>query len=91
VQPLISQLELHEPREEDCLTLNVWTPTTPGPHPVLFWVYGGMNVLGAASQAPYDGATFAEQGVVFVSANYRLGVFGFVELGPIAPDWRAPA
>ena len=54
---------------------------------MLFWVYGGINLLGAASQAMYDGASFAGQNIVFVSANYRLGAFGFVELGSVAHEW----
>jgi para-nitrobenzyl esterase len=49
--------------------------------PVLVWVHGGANVSGASSQPIYDGARFARSGVVCVTLNYRLGVFGFLELG----------
>ena len=45
--------------------------------PVMFWIYGGGFVNGGSSPAVYDGSKFAEKGVVFVSANYRLGRFGF--------------
>lgn len=65
---------------EDCLYLNVWRPagTAPGAKlPVMFWIYGGGFVNGGSSPAVYDGSKFAEKGVVFVSANYRLGRFGF--------------
>lgn len=65
---------------EDCLYLNVWRPA--GTHagdklPVMFWIYGGGFVNGGSSPAVYDGSKFAAKGVVFVSANYRLGRFGF--------------
>ena len=65
---------------EDCLVLNVWRPgnTAPGERlPVMFWIHGGGYVNGGTSPAIYDGSAFARQGIVFVSANYRLGRFGF--------------
>ena len=66
---------------EDCLTLNVWTPGLTGRRPVLVWLHGGAFLKGAGSQALYDGATLARRGdVVVVTANYRLGVFGFLGL-----------
>lgn len=77
------------PISEDCLQLNVWAPRTPGPHPVFVWIYGGGNSSGSISLAPYQGETFARDGIVFVSCNYRLGVLGFLELGEItAPEER---
>ena len=66
---------------EDCLTLNVWTPGLAGRRPVLVWIHGGAFIKGAGSQALYDGAALAARGdVVVVTANYRLGVFGFLGL-----------
>lgn len=63
---------------EDCLTLNVWRPATPGKKlPVIVWIYGGGFVNGGSSPDVYDGAAFARKGLVFVSFNYRLGRFGF--------------
>ncbi|PWU08497.1 MAG: carboxylesterase family protein [Terriglobia bacterium] len=64
---------------EDCLYLNVWTPEWPpqSPKPVMLWIHGGGNFAGASSEAIFDGEPLAEHGVVLVSANYRLGVFGF--------------
>ena len=70
---------LGTPPDEDCLVLNVWTPKTKpsGKLPVMFWIYGGGFVNGGSSPEVYDGSRFAEAGVVLVSANYRVGRFGF--------------
>ena len=66
------------PQSEDCLFLNVWAPNDlEEPAPVLVWIHGGAFVLGSSSFPFYDGKSFAESGVVFVSMNYRLGRFGF--------------
>ena len=64
---------------EDCLYLNVWTPaTSSSAHlPVMVWIYGGGFSAGAASEPRQDGTNLAKKGVVVVSFNYRLGVFGF--------------
>ena len=63
---------------EDCLYLNVWTPAKrSGKLPVMVWVYGGGFVAGATSEPRQDGTNLAKEGVVVVSMNYRLGIFGF--------------
>jgi para-nitrobenzyl esterase len=63
--------------DEDCLSLNVWRPGNGDRRlPVVFWIYGGGFVNGGASPPTYSGAELARQGVVFVSANYRVGRFG---------------
>ena len=64
---------------EDCLYLNVWTPApTSGGHlPVMVWIYGGGFQGGSASEPRQDGEALARKGVVVVSMNYRLGVFGY--------------
>jgi para-nitrobenzyl esterase len=63
---------------EDCLTLNVWTPAAPAARlPVMVWIYGGGFAAGATSEPRQDGEQLARKGVVVVSFNYRLGVFGF--------------
>jgi para-nitrobenzyl esterase len=75
---------LPEPDEpgEDCLNLNVWTPDgNPSGLPVLVWIHGGAFVNGSGRVSIYDGATFARDGVVCVTINYRLGADGFLDLG----------
>lgn len=72
---------------EDCLTLNVWTPSARGANaslPVLFWIYGGANFTGGSNQSlplgnAYDGRELANAtNSVVVSFNYRLGALGFL-------------
>lgn len=65
---------------EDCLYLNVWTPD-PSPAarlPVLVYFYGGGFIAGDGSEPRYDGAQMARRGIVALTVNYRLGVFGFL-------------
>jgi para-nitrobenzyl esterase len=64
---------------EDCLTLNVWVPAKASglKLPVMVWIYGGGFAAGTTSEARQDGTHLAQQGVIVVSMNYRLGVFGF--------------
>ncbi|MFS0712236.1 carboxylesterase family protein [Microbacterium sp. 2P01SA-2] len=62
---------------DDILTVNVWAPAGAKGAPVVLWLHGGALERGAAAQTIYDGTTFARDGIVFVSANYRLGVEGF--------------
>jgi len=64
--------------EEDCLTLNVWTPSVDGALPVMFWIHGGGHTAGSGSLLPTIGVPYATRGVVIVSINYRLGVFGYL-------------
>ncbi|HEX4852423.1 MAG TPA: carboxylesterase family protein [Puia sp.] len=67
------------PMSEDCLYLNVWTAarSSQEKRPVFVWIYGGGFATGGASAPAYDGEAMAAKGVVFVSFNYRLGIFGF--------------
>ncbi|HXQ46099.1 MAG TPA: carboxylesterase family protein, partial [Caulobacteraceae bacterium] len=65
------------PTSEDCLSLNVWTPARAHHAPVMVWIFGGGNTAGANSIAPNDGSSFARDGVVLVSVNYRLGALGW--------------
>jgi para-nitrobenzyl esterase len=64
---------------EDCLYLNVWTPAkSAGAHlPVLVYFYGGGFLAGDGSELRYDGESMAQRGMVVVTVNYRLNVFGF--------------
>jgi para-nitrobenzyl esterase len=65
---------------EDCLYLNVWTPSLSGADrlPVIVWVHGGANRYGAGSQELYEGTRLAGRGTVIVTLNYRLGPLGFL-------------
>lgn len=68
---------------EDCLYLNVWTPVKPArvkgaKLPVLVYFYGGGFAAGDSSEPRYDGAAMAAKGIVTVTVNYRLNVFGFL-------------
>jgi para-nitrobenzyl esterase len=71
----------HDPGgSEDCLSLNVWVPAKPASAklPVMVWIYGGGFMAGSTSESRQDGAHLAQQqGVIVVSMNYRLGIFGF--------------
>jgi para-nitrobenzyl esterase len=75
-----TDMVFHDPgASEDCLTLNVWTPAKAkkGSLPVMVWIYGGGYTSGGTSEARQDGQYLAHRGVVIVSMNYRLGIFGF--------------
>jgi para-nitrobenzyl esterase len=70
-----------EPTDEACLTLNVWTPAVDdGRRPTMVWIHGGAFTLGSGSARLYGGSTFARDGVVLVSLNYRLHALGFLYL-----------
>jgi len=68
-----------EPISEDCLYLNVWTAAKSAgeKRPVIVWIYGGGFLSGGSAVPIYDGEAMAKKGIVFVSINYRVGVFGF--------------
>ena len=78
-----------EPISEDCLYLNVWTgnKSKKNKQPVLVWIYGGGFSSGGSACPIYDGEDMAKKGIVFVSINYRVGVFGFFA----HPDLKAPS
>ena len=65
---------------EDCLYLNVWTLATSGSEklPVMVYFFGGGFMAGDGSEPRYDGESMATKGIVAVTVNYRLGVFGFL-------------
>ncbi|WP_435745403.1 carboxylesterase/lipase family protein [Microbacterium sp. PMB16] len=62
---------------DDILTANVWAPVDATSAPVLLWIHGGALERGTAALPLYDGRSFAREGIVFVSINYRLGSEGF--------------
>jgi para-nitrobenzyl esterase len=80
-----------EPLSEDCLYLNIWTAArnTADKLPVMVWIHGGAFTGGSGTVPLYDGQEMAKKGVVFVTINYRLGVFGFLahpQLSQESPD-----
>ena len=63
---------------EDCLYLNVWMPENhQGKLPVMVWIHGGGFAAGSSSEPRQDGGNLSKKGVLVVSFNYRMGVFGF--------------
>lgn len=86
---------------EDCLTLNIWTPAESGGKkgklpfagkdkmsllPVMVWIYGGGYLAGSTSERRQDGARLAANGVLVVTMNYRLGIFGFFATKELAAE-----
>src|SRR5579872_332478 len=73
---------------EDCLYLNVWTPAKTGREklPVLVYFFGGGFQAGDGSEPRYDGESMAAKGIVALTVNYRLGVFGFFVHADLAKD-----
>ena len=69
-----------EPLSEDCLYLNVWTGAQSAgeKRPVLVYIHGGGFMQGSGAVEIYDGEGLAQKGLVIVTINYRLGVFGFL-------------
>ncbi|XP_040357742.1 cholinesterase-like [Ixodes scapularis] len=84
--PLLFDIETD--LSEDCLYLNVWTPSTVRPtRPVVVWIHGGAFAFGSSYQSWYNGSLLAVMhDLVVVTINYRLGMFGFLDAGvPDAP------
>jgi para-nitrobenzyl esterase len=79
-------LNKYQPMSEDCLTLNVVAPAAPSDErlPVMFFIHGGGYMLGSSATPIYDGASLARRGCIFVSANYRLGPFGCLDLSSLS-------
>lgn len=88
-KPMGSIKSLGPSLDEDCLTLNIWSPAADGAkRPVMVWIHGGAFLLGSARV--YTGAHLAEQGdIVVVAINYRLGALGFVNFAEALGDERA--
>jgi para-nitrobenzyl esterase len=78
---------------EDCLYVNVWAPEHKAGTklPVMVWIYGGGFVNGGSSPAVYAGTHFAQDGVVFVSFNYRVGRFGFFAFPALSQEQKGQA
>ncbi len=78
--PWTREFLAHGDMSEDCLSVNVWTPTLKRNEklPVFVWIHGGAFVSGSGSVPIYAGYALAKQDVVVVTFNYRLGIFGFL-------------
>jgi para-nitrobenzyl esterase len=79
---------------EDCLFLNVYAPATATPNsklPVMFWIHGGGYAGGASSEPRHNGDFLPTKGVVLVTINYRLGVFGFLATQDLAKEANGAA
>jgi para-nitrobenzyl esterase len=74
--------------DENCLTLNVWTPAQPSatPLPVMVWIFGGAYTFGSGGAAPYSGDHLVPDGVVVVSMNYRVGTLAFFAHSELAAE-----
>jgi para-nitrobenzyl esterase len=75
------------PLDEDCLSLNIWTPDDKGTRPVLFWLHGRGFAEGAGSEGWYSGADLVKRGdVVVVTINHRLNIFGYLHLADLGGE-----
>lgn len=81
VESIMRRGERRPPGADDCLNLNVWTPGEEAAGlPVLVWIHGGSLRFGTGADPVYDGSTFARDGVVCVTLNYRLYPAGFLNV-----------
>lgn len=81
--------EKYSKMSEDCLTLNIWKPHKAENAAVFVWIHGGSLMTGAGGLPMYDGEKLAKHGVIVVSINYRLGIFGYLahqDLSAESPD-----
>lgn len=78
-KPWTWEFMTHDDISEDCLYLNVWTPAAKslGRRPVLLFIHGGGFIEGSSEVPVYNGEALAKKGLVVVTINYRLGLFGF--------------
>jgi para-nitrobenzyl esterase len=79
-KPWTYEFMAHNEISEDCLTLNIWTGSKSASEkrPVFFYIYGGGFSEGSGAVPVYDGEGLARKGLVVVTANYRVGVLGFL-------------
>jgi para-nitrobenzyl esterase len=88
-QERFDDMVFRDPGEsEDCLTLNVWAPaaSSKGKLPVMVWIFGGGFNGGGTSEPRQDGEHLTRKGVLVVSMNYRLGIFGFFASAELAAE-----
>lgn len=84
---ILDRNQLQVQISEDCLYLNIWRPRKSGSFPVMFWIHGGGLLAGSGAAGMYRGERLAAQeDVVVVTVNYRLGVFGFLALPALSGE-----
>jgi len=90
-KPWTYEFMAHNETSEDCLSLNVWTGAASARErrPVFFYIYGGGFNEGSTAVPVYDGEGLAKKGVVVVTANYRVGVLGFLAHPELSKESRA--
>jgi len=86
--PIYSDMVFHDAGpSEDCLYLNLWRPEhAEGKLPVMVWIFGGGFAAGSTSEPRQDGGNLCKKGVLVVSINYRLGVFGYLALPELSKE-----
>jgi para-nitrobenzyl esterase len=85
VNPLIQSKNIILQQNEDCLSLNIYSPPNANTLPVMVWIHGGGFQIGAGTLPEYNGVNLAQAGnVVVISINYRLGCLGFLRLCDIS-------
>lgn len=74
--------EFDVPISEDCLYLNIWVPEHDPKEklPTAVWIHGGAFMAGYGSEPEFDGEAYVRQGIIFITVQYRLGIFGFLAL-----------
>lgn len=90
-EEVFADLEPQGDESEDCLFLNIYAPESrAAPKPVLVWIHGGAFMCGSGND--YDASTLArDNDVVVVTINYRLGIFGFLNLQGLGPEFSGSA
>lgn len=80
--------KLTDQNEDNCLSLNIWTPETDDKNrPVMVWIHGGGFIYSGSSKPIYDGTILSDRGnIVVVTFNYRLGIFGFLYMPNITAN-----
>ncbi|MDR1187075.1 MAG: carboxylesterase family protein, partial [Bifidobacteriaceae bacterium] len=76
------------PMDEDCLSVNVWTPAASAGEklPVLVWIFGGRFIWGTGRDPLFDGEALAASGIVVVTLNYRVGALGWLATAELSAE-----
>jgi para-nitrobenzyl esterase len=91
-QPFVKNLSagLSLPGNEDCLKLNVFTPSKPGKNlPVMVWIHGGGMLVDGSRDAQFTPINLTKNGVIVITFDYRLGTFGFFASNELIAEAKA--